>query len=244
MKKINYMIKNFIIKVQKKNDVWEYEKIFHFLRRNFDDKNLISILDVGSGNCDFEFFLSKKLNNVIFYCVDINNDLVKLALSNGFKAIKANILELPFENNLFDVVHCSHVIEHLYYPDIVKAIDELVRVTKPGGFIIIRSPLWANHRFFHDIDHIRPYPPQAILNYFNNLQQQKRNKVPIKKVAYWKTRPYLELDPNQHDSYLIKILNLFFKISWYFFKFPYGRYNCYGLILTKLSEDTSQEGKQ
>lgn len=45
---------------------------------------------------------------------------------------------LPFETNRFDLVWCSEVIEHLRHP--AKSIEEMRRVLKPGGTLIITTP--------------------------------------------------------------------------------------------------------
>jgi ubiquinone/menaquinone biosynthesis C-methylase UbiE len=46
--------------------------------------------------------------------------------------------ELPFEDRSFDLVACLQVLEHLSNPD--KAIQEIHRVLKPGGFACIATP--------------------------------------------------------------------------------------------------------
>lgn len=45
---------------------------------------------------------------------------------------------LPFKDNTVDFVISSHVIEHFYDP--VKAIEEWLRVVKPGGYVFIIAP--------------------------------------------------------------------------------------------------------
>ncbi len=45
---------------------------------------------------------------------------------------------LPFEDDSFDLVWCSEVIEHLEDP--AKALAELRRVTRPGGELILTTP--------------------------------------------------------------------------------------------------------
>lgn len=52
--------------------------------------------------------------------------------------VKADICNLPFEDNSFDIILCNHVLEHI--PNDIKAIKELYRVMKPGGWGIFQIP--------------------------------------------------------------------------------------------------------
>jgi SAM-dependent methyltransferase len=52
--------------------------------------------------------------------------------------VKADICNLPFEDNSYDIVLCNHVLEHI--PDDTKAMQELYRVLKPGGMGIFQIP--------------------------------------------------------------------------------------------------------
>jgi predicted SAM-dependent methyltransferase len=52
--------------------------------------------------------------------------------------VKADICNLPFEDNSYDVILCNHVLEHI--PDDAKAMQELYRVLKPGGMGIFQIP--------------------------------------------------------------------------------------------------------
>ena len=52
--------------------------------------------------------------------------------------VKADICDLPFEDNQYDVILCNHVLEHI--PDDMKAMQELYRVLKPGGMAILQIP--------------------------------------------------------------------------------------------------------
>jgi ubiquinone/menaquinone biosynthesis C-methylase UbiE len=53
----------------------------------------------------------------------------------------ADITDLPFESESFDVCRCERVFQHLSDPE--KALDELVRVTRSGGRILLIDPDWS-----------------------------------------------------------------------------------------------------
>lgn len=68
---------------------------------------------------------------------------------------QGDIRALPYDDGAFDVVMAAHVLEHLADPR--AALDEMMRVLKPGGLLIVcltrRSPLglyiqfkWRTHR--------------------------------------------------------------------------------------------------
>ncbi len=94
--------------------------------------------------------------------------------------VKADICNLPFENNSYDIILCNHVLEHV--PDDTTAMQELYRVMKPGGFGIFQIPQDLNRdttfednsitdkaervRIFGQYDHVRVYGK----DYFNKLR--------------------------------------------------------------------------
>lgn len=66
-------------------------------------------------------------------------DYVTTDLNSPLATVKADICNLPFQSNSFDVILCNHVLEHI--PDHLTAIQELYRVMRPGGWGIIQVPL-------------------------------------------------------------------------------------------------------
>ncbi|MBU3822031.1 class I SAM-dependent methyltransferase [Flavobacteriaceae bacterium XHP0103] len=71
----------------------------------------------------------KNMKNLDYTTTDLNSPLAN---------VKADICNLPFEDNSFDVILCNHVLEHI--PDDTKAMQELYRVLKVGGMGIFQIP--------------------------------------------------------------------------------------------------------
>lgn len=71
----------------------------------------------------------KKLKNLDYTTTDIASPLAD---------VKADICNLPFKDNTFDVILCNHVLEHI--KDDKKAMQELYRAMKPGGWGIFQIP--------------------------------------------------------------------------------------------------------
>jgi len=223
--------KNIIKNYQERTILNEDEPVLDFLT-SLPTTNGYEFLEVGSGLGRFVLLLAnikKHLLNIT--CLEINKTLANDLSSKGFNVIQGSILDSPFDENKFDVVHCSHVIEHFGYPDVIKLLDYLIKITKTGGYIIIRSPL-MHPGFYNDIDHIRPYPPQTIMNYFNNPQQQQKGSASVKLLSNWTRRETAEIYANFPGIWYI---NLLLKFFWTKFGWPRGKANGYVAIFKKES---------
>ncbi|PIB29793.1 class I SAM-dependent methyltransferase [Maribacter sp. 4G9] len=71
----------------------------------------------------------RELKNLEYVTTDLNSPLAD---------VKADICNLPFESNRFDVILCNHVLEHI--PNDTKAMEELYRILKPGGWGVFQIP--------------------------------------------------------------------------------------------------------
>ncbi|HEV7350407.1 class I SAM-dependent methyltransferase [Telluribacter sp.] len=102
--------------------------MYLYLKRktNLFTENL-KVLHVAPEYCFINRFESMK--NLDYITADIESPLAK---------VKMDIHSIPFEANTFDVAICNHVMEHV--DDYVKAMSELYRVLRPGGWAIIQSP--------------------------------------------------------------------------------------------------------
>ena len=71
--------------------------------------------------------------------LDAKKSVMINKLGKKIKFKKANLEDgLPFKDNYFDLVTCLAVVEHLFDPQ--KAILEMGRVIKRGGYLIVEVP--------------------------------------------------------------------------------------------------------
>ena len=60
-------------------------------------------------------------------------------------------LVYPFKSEIFDIVICENVLEHLKEP--LHAMEEIYRILKPGGIVKILTPHFSSDDSFSDITH-------------------------------------------------------------------------------------------
>jgi len=115
--------------------------------------------------------------------------------------VKADICNLPFKDNSYDIILCNHVLEHI--PNDKKAMQELYRVLKPNGMAILQIPQDLNRqttfeddsitdkkertKIFGQYDHVRVYG----LDYFDKLRQVGFK---VKEVNYTKRLTTSDID--------------------------------------------------
>ena len=94
--------------------------------------------DIGCGNGKNMLYKEDCLN----YGCDFSKGLVEICLQKNLNVILGDVLNIPYQTNTFDYTICIAVIHHLSTKEKrVKAIQELERVTKSGGKILIL--VWA-----------------------------------------------------------------------------------------------------
>lgn len=136
--------------------------IYLYLKEKTDFFNRkLNVLHIAPEACFIPRF--EKVHGDGYITADIESPLAK---------VKMDIHAIPFEENKFDVVLCNHVLEHVR--DDIKAMNEIHRVLKPGGFAILQVPFFnpvqektfedntitdkrERERIFGQDDHVRKY---------------------------------------------------------------------------------------
>lgn len=108
-----------------------YQEILDIIKF-YNEQEQISLLDVGGGitlsYCD-------KSENLLITSTSLRNEEILWGQQNNFNCIEANILELPIQNDVYDVTMAVLTLQ--YVTNQALGISELLRVTKPGGLVII-----------------------------------------------------------------------------------------------------------
>lgn len=134
----------------------------------------------------------RNLKNLNYTTTDLNSPLAD---------VKADICDLPFEDQTYDIIFCNHVLEHI--PDDTKAMQELFRVLKPGGMAILQIPQDLSRattfedntiidrkeraKIFGQYDHVRIYGR----DYFDKL---RKIGFEVKEVDYTKKLSEEDID--------------------------------------------------
>lgn len=97
------------------------------LRKDAETSSALKVLHFAPEQEFYKRF--KKQTNIDYTTTDLLSPLAD---------VKADICNLPFEDNTYDIILCNHVLEHI--PNDTKAMQELYRVLKPGGMGIFQIP--------------------------------------------------------------------------------------------------------
>jgi ubiquinone/menaquinone biosynthesis C-methylase UbiE len=95
-------------------------------------------------------------------------EYVSADLSAPEAMVKMDITEIQYSDDTFDVIYCSHVLEHV--SDDRKAMREFCRVLKPGGWAILQVPIMAD-KTFEDSTVISPEEKQRLFGQHDHVRQ-------------------------------------------------------------------------
>ncbi len=135
----------------------------------------IHILDAGCGEGIIDRLLAEHLPKARITGLEYTPEAIQIArdMNPGVAYIQGDIKEMPFENNSFDIVMCTEVLEHIDNPG--KALAELIRVSKRFLYITVPHEPWFCMgnllvlknitRFGNPEDHIHHWTKKSFLRF-------------------------------------------------------------------------------
>ncbi len=101
------------------------------------------VLDVGAGLCRYQGAFSHCEYKTQDFCEykGTKEGVLKDEWNYGKIDYVSDITSIPVPNNSFDVVLCIEVLEHV--PEPIPVIEELSRILKPEGQLLLSAPLGA-----------------------------------------------------------------------------------------------------
>ncbi len=135
-----------------------WDRVFtEFLRDTLQPQAGNRILDVGCGVGTAEISLGQLgISQLRLYAVDllvsrVLNAVTQAAAHNvRARFAAADACRLPFRNGAFDSTFCVAVLQHVR--DLSTAVQELARVTRPGGHVLVVEPDTAARYWYSSIE--------------------------------------------------------------------------------------------
>lgn len=154
------------------------------------------VLDIGAGDGAFAKFCKRD----DFYLFDGNEKSVESLLTNFPNVAFGKLPDLPFEDQFFDMIHCSHVIEHLQPQELYDTLIEMDRTLKVGGHLVVSTPLlWDG--FYNDLSHVKPYGPFVLEKYMTGTYLDNLTRKPVSVSYTVKRLEYRYLDSQKEVWY-------------------------------------------
>ncbi|OGV92739.1 hypothetical protein A3B57_02985 [Microgenomates group bacterium RIFCSPLOWO2_01_FULL_47_10] len=152
-----------------------YRHIFDFLEKNIDFNKQKKILDIGCGVGSISFYISNNFPDTKIIGIDISKKAIsacliykKISRSKNTEFLCSSFEELKINNNQFDLIIASEVIEHIKEDH--AFIKKAYKALKPDGMLFITTPsinaplfrLGMLNRFDERVGHLRRYSFESL----------------------------------------------------------------------------------
>lgn len=146
------------------------EQYFHHIYMSIKDfiYKDSSILDIAGGYGEFSrYLMDRGYTNVTM--LEMKSECIEYAKSSGVDVIEGNLLEIPIKGDKYNLVICSHNLEH--FIDIDKAILKMKEMIHDSGYIYIEVPNIVEYAqlerapyHFLTYEHVCHFSKQTLLN--------------------------------------------------------------------------------
>jgi 2-polyprenyl-3-methyl-5-hydroxy-6-metoxy-1,4-benzoquinol methylase len=129
------------LKTEKNSEHFNWSGYVKFATRYLKDGEKVLELGCGVGTAAV---MLKRTKNINLTATDLSEKFIKFAKARkdgkGIRFEVQDSTRLTYKDNTFDVVSSMGMLEHVPTP--MKSLDEMVRVIKPGGKLIVVFPNW------------------------------------------------------------------------------------------------------
>lgn len=152
------------------------------------------VLDIGCGRGEWLEVLRE--HGVAARGIDSNAAMVARCRELGLEAAEAEALEhlRGAEGDSLGAITAFHVIEHVWFPDLVALFDEALRALRPGGVVLVETPnpetlAVGAFTFWYDPTHRRPLPPEMVRYTAEARGFERARIVRLHPFAEWEALP-------------------------------------------------------
>lgn len=178
------MLKTWYKKILSKD--YEQEKLIQLVQKFASAQT--KVLDIGCGYGRYLIPLKQLGYDVLG--VEQNSQIVEANKSKGLNCITVDAFKET--TSKFDMLICSHIIEHFNPQDLFVFLDFYLSKLNPGGYIIFATPLYTDY-FYDDFDHVKPYHPLGLQMVFGGnkaqVQYYSEHKLDLRDIWFRKS-PY------------------------------------------------------
>lgn len=138
-------------------------------------------LDVCCGTCDWTIALAQASGTGKIVGLDFSQKMLevgkkkvnRLGLNQRIELVHGNAMNLPYPDHTFDHVTIGFALRNV--PDLVRVLQEMKRVVKPGGQVVsleLSKPTWPVFRtlYFLYFDRILPWLGKLFANRYQQYQ--------------------------------------------------------------------------
>lgn len=124
------------VSFSKFSQYWWSNRFYGILVKRYGKRHS-KLLEIGSG---LGHLVARLEKDFITIAVDVNYWALieSKKITHDSSHILSSTEELPFIDDLFSVIICKHVVEHLNNPE--KALDDMGRITKEDGLLVLSTP--------------------------------------------------------------------------------------------------------
>jgi demethylmenaquinone methyltransferase/2-methoxy-6-polyprenyl-1,4-benzoquinol methylase len=171
-------------KYDKMNDILSFRRHKAWRKFTMNKMNVkpgSHAIDLCCGTCDWTIALAQASGTGRVVGLDFSQNMLdhgaakidRLGLGGRIELIRGNAMSVPFEDNIFDYATIGFALRNV--PDLVKVIEEMRRVVKPGGMVVslelskpTRQPFKALYYFY--FQRVLPFLGKLIANRYEQYK--------------------------------------------------------------------------